>query len=185
MSPREHKHPLKNVHSPLRTERFGKLKRRQVVRCAVRRMWRHASVAVLKPLPTREFASRSCAFLPSMVGWAAHWTRAAWLDYVTSYNPGPILPILWSGARITCSQPSGAIVHPSTPSRATMARGTDAYGLDARDRRFDSGCAARFFRLKPVPWATSSNLKARRVFFSFSNHGGCSESCMVSIALLR
>ena len=27
-----------------------------------------------------------------------------------------------------------------------MARGTNAYGLDARDRRFDSGCAARFFR---------------------------------------
>ena len=38
------------------------------------------------------------------------------------------------------------IVHPSTPSQATMARGTNAYGLDARDRRFDSGCAARFFR---------------------------------------
>ena len=27
-----------------------------------------------------------------------------------------------------------------------MARGTNAYGLDARDRLFDSGCAARFFR---------------------------------------
>ena len=27
-----------------------------------------------------------------------------------------------------------------------MARGTNAYGLGARDRRFDSGCAARFFR---------------------------------------
>ena len=27
-----------------------------------------------------------------------------------------------------------------------MARGTEAYGLDARDRRFYSGCAARFFR---------------------------------------
>ena len=27
-----------------------------------------------------------------------------------------------------------------------MARGTNAYGLDAWDRRFDSGCAARFFR---------------------------------------
>ena len=41
---------------------------------------------------------------------------------------------------------AGAIVHPSIPSQATMARGTNAYGLDARDRRFDSGCAARFFR---------------------------------------
>ena len=27
-----------------------------------------------------------------------------------------------------------------------MAPGINAYGLDARDRRFDSGCAARFFR---------------------------------------
>ena len=27
-----------------------------------------------------------------------------------------------------------------------MARGSNAYGLGARDRRFDSGCAARFFR---------------------------------------
>ena len=35
---------------------------------------------------------------------------------------------------------------PSIPSRATMAQWTNAYGLDARDRRFDSGCAARFFR---------------------------------------
>ena len=26
-----------------------------------------------------------------------------------------------------------------------MARGNNAYGLDARDHRFDSGCAARFF----------------------------------------
>ena len=41
---------------------------------------------------------------------------------------------------------AGVIVHPSIPSQATMARGTNAYGLDARDRRFDSGCAARFFR---------------------------------------
>ena len=41
---------------------------------------------------------------------------------------------------------AGAIVPPSIPSQATMARGTGAYGLDARDRRFDSGCAARFFR---------------------------------------
>ena len=36
--------------------------------------------------------SRSCAFLPTMVGWAAHWTRATWLDYVTSYNPGSTPP---------------------------------------------------------------------------------------------
>ena len=41
---------------------------------------------------------------------------------------------------------AGVIVHPSIPSQATVARGTNAYGLDARDRRFDSGCAARFFR---------------------------------------
>ena len=41
---------------------------------------------------------------------------------------------------------AGAIVHPSIPSQVTMARGTNAYGLGARDRRFDSGCAARFFR---------------------------------------
>ena len=41
---------------------------------------------------------------------------------------------------------AGVIVHPSIPNQATMARGTNAYGLDARDRRFDSGCAARFFR---------------------------------------
>ena len=41
---------------------------------------------------------------------------------------------------------AGAIVHPSIPSQVTMVRGTNAYGLDARDRRFDSGCAARLFR---------------------------------------
>ena len=27
-----------------------------------------------------------------------------------------------------------------------MARGTNAYDLEFRDRRFDSGCTARFFR---------------------------------------
>ena len=31
--------------------------------------------------------SRFCASLSNMVGWAAHWTRAIWINCVTSYNP--------------------------------------------------------------------------------------------------
>ena len=31
-----------------------------------------------------------------------------------------------------------------------MAQGTNAYGLDARDRRFDSGCAAQFSVMKSI-----------------------------------
>ena len=29
-----------------------------------------------------------CAFLPNMVGWADHWTRATWTNCVRSYKPG-------------------------------------------------------------------------------------------------
>ena len=56
-----------------------------------------------------------------------------------------VLP-LYSLKKIKAMLIAGVIVHPSIPSQTTMARGTNAYGLDARDRRFDSGCAARFFR---------------------------------------
>ena len=35
---------------------------------------------------------------------------------------------------------------PVDPQSGHDGAGTNAYGLDARDHRFDSGCAARFFR---------------------------------------
>ena len=84
---------------------------------------------------------------------------------VSGMDGCPILSILWSGARITSSQPSDAIVHPSAPSQAMMARGL-AHTLWMPGIAGSTPVARRGFSvMKPVSWATSSKLKARRVFF--------------------
>ena len=58
------------------------------------------------PLITQSW---SCAFLPNMVGWATHWTRAAWLDCVTTYIPAVVThieklrsanPLGWTHSRL-------------------------------------------------------------------------------------
>ena len=46
-----------------------------------------------------------------------------------------------------------------------MARGTNAYALDARDRRFDSGCAARFFRYETSVMSHQFEYKSTACFF--------------------
>ena len=46
-----------------------------------------------------------------------------------------------------------------------MARETNAYDLEARDRRFDSGCAARFFRYETSVVSHQVESEGTAVFF--------------------
>ena len=48
-----------------------------------------------------------------------------------------------------------------------MVRGTSASGLDARDRRFDSGCAAWFFRYETSVISHQFESKSTACFFHF------------------
>ena len=48
-----------------------------------------------------------------------------------------------------------------------MVRGTNAHDLDARDRRFDSGCAACFFRYQTSVMRHQFESKKHGVFFFF------------------
>ena len=69
------------------------------------------------------------------------------------------------------------VVHQSIPSQVTMARGTNACGLDARDRRLDSGCAAWFFRYETSVMSHQVESEGTTRFFHFEIMEGAHIFC--------